>query len=93
MTFILKANKHYSQYDLQVELASYPTRAAAEAEVDRLESESYVHDECEVKRASYVIIEDRTHHDTKRASQATDGDGAETIEAGDKPRKNTRPKR
>ena len=92
MTFILMANKHYRQYDVQVELASYPTRAAAEAEVDRLEGESYVHDECEVKRATYVIVEDKTN-EPKRTGEAVDGNGAEAIAAGDKPRKNTRPKR
>ena len=85
------ANKHYSQCDLQVELASYPTRAAAEAEVDRLESESYVHDECEVRRATYVIVEDRTD-EPKRTGEAVDGSGAAAKPARAKAGRNRSPK-
>ncbi|CAB5206990.1 hypothetical protein UFOVP184_8 [uncultured Caudovirales phage] len=75
MMFILKANKHYNGYDLQVELDGYQTREAAEAEANRLENQLYIHDECEVRRATYVIIEDRTDVKRERSVPAIDGNG------------------
>lgn len=91
MMFILMANKHYRQYDVQAELDSYPTRAAAEAEIDRLESQSYIHDECEVRRATYVIVEDRTD-EPKRTGEAVDGSGTAAKPARAKAGRNRSPK-
>lgn len=92
MMFILKANKHFDGYDIQVELDSYPTRLEAESEADRLAGESYVHDEGEMRRATYVIVEDRTN-DTVRASETVDGDGTEVVKAGIENSGNSKPKR
>ena len=73
MTYVLKANKHYDGYDVQEDIGSYPTREAAELAAGRLMDTSYIHDECEIKRATYVVVEDRTN-EPKRTGAAVDGD-------------------
>lgn len=91
MMFILMANKHYDGYDLQVEVCAFAHRDEAEREIDRLESQSYIHDECEVRRATYVIVEDRTH-EPKRTVAASDGSGAAAKPTGIKAGRNRSPK-
>ena len=91
MMFILMANKHYSNYDLQVEVCVFAHRDEAEREIDRLESQSYVHDECEVRRATYVIVEDRTD-EPKRTVAASDGSGTAAKPTGIKAGRNRSPK-
>ena len=91
MMFILMANKHYDGYDLQVEVCAFAHRDEAEREIDRLESQSYIHDECEVRRATYVIVEDRTD-EPKRTGEAVDGSGAAAKPARAKAGRNRSPK-
>ena len=91
MMFILMANKHYSEYDLQVEMCVFAHRDEAEREVDRLTGESYIHDECEVRRATYVIVEDRTN-EPKRTGEAVDGSGTAARPARAKAGRNRSPK-
>ncbi len=92
MSYILKANKRYSGYDLQVELDAYPSREAAEQAADALMNTSYIHDECEISRATYVIVEDRTD-ERQRTVTTVDGNGAETIQAGTEDGGHRSPKR
>jgi len=73
MTFILMANRHFQDGDQQEEIGTFPTREAAELAADDLSAASYIHDENEVRRATYVIIEDRTS-EPKRTGEAADGD-------------------
>ena len=90
MMFILMANKHYSNYDLQAEVCVFAHRDEAEREIDRLESQSYIHDECEVRRATYVIVEDRTD-EPKRTGEAVDGSGTAAKSARAKTGRNRSP--
>lgn len=91
MMFILMANKHYSEYDVQVEMCAFAHRDEAESEADRLAGESYIHDECEVRRATYVIIEDKTD-EPKRTGEAVDGSGTAAKPARAKAGRNRSPK-
>ena len=71
--YVLKANKHYDGYDVQKEIGSYPTREAAEMAAGQLMDTSYIHDECEIRRPTYVVVEDRTN-EPERTVEAVAGD-------------------
>lgn len=93
--FYLMANRHYSGYDRQEELATYPTREAAEMAAADLIAISYVHDEGEVSRPTYVIVGDWTGDQTdepERTVETADGSGAAAKPARVKAGRNRSPK-
>lgn len=93
--FYLMANRHYSGYDRQEELATYPTREAAEQRAAELMDSSYVHDEGEVLRATYVVVGDWIGDQTdesQRTSETADGSGAAAKPARVKAGRNRSPK-
>lgn len=94
MMYYLMANRHYSGYDRQEELATYPTREAAEQRAAELMDSSYVHDEGEVLRATYVVVGDwiGDQDESQRTGEAADGSGAAAKPARVKARRNRSPK-
>ena len=94
MMYYLMANRHYSGYDRQEELATYPTREAAEQRAAELMDSSYVHDEGEVLRATYVVVGDwiGDQDEPKRTVAASDGSGTAAKPTGIKAGRNRSPK-